>query len=175
MTGARAFAWSHVKPWMVAGCCVIDIGCGDPGNQWIRREVEPLGEYLGVDKHTGFDGGDEAAWRAIPKRPWSLAVSCWALCCWKEDEGFALTMIRRHVALPTTPLLIIGRHYPRSTYEDKRADPLNGYSEEGWRSLAMATGWEVVSWIPGWYELDRWGHDPRPKMNCFASLLRVRP
>jgi SAM-dependent methyltransferase len=134
---------------------------------------------------------DEAALEAAPgthnRIRWDMREVPWPF----EDESFdgvvavyalqhllgfeALAWAEsRRVLRPGGQFLCGGRYRERCAVENTRADPLNGYSVEGLRALAMATGFEWKNCVLGLYDGAEYRFTDERWANVFCLEL-VRP
>jgi hypothetical protein len=186
VNGARQLARDFIAPLMINGTRVLDVCCGD---RWVEKEFTKIlgnsGHYEGMDKKDHDDltiefekwptsitdcdttGDDEDGW--------DLILSIYGLQHLLAEEARVWTLLRR-IARPTTRFAYVGRPALMSWREMDRQDPLNAYSQAGFRGLALASGWSVLSWREFLYSSDGYDeakdlHVTNGNPNAFAALM----
>jgi len=149
MTGARQFASDMILPCITEPCRVLDVGAGDGwltvalrerGSDVTAVDINPDRIAFGVHcliadftrSHHVVIGG-----------PFDIICAVYCLQHLCDDEAVGWTNIRRNLA-PTGRAFVVGRYRHAIGREQDRADPLNGHNLHGLRSLALATGLDVV-------------------------------
>lgn len=181
--GARmlAYDWvhTHLPP---APCRVLDVGAGDAplaGELAARgydviaidnnaeRLHQPAGSYQRVLMNCA-----RPDW-PLPHQVFDIVIAIWSLQHLLGNEATAWRALRRLV-VPDGRFLCVQRHTMTCQREMERPDPLNGYSVEGLRGLAQATGWRIEHLDLRTYNTSQWWAGVPPyEASAICAVLSV--
>lgn len=177
MNGARRIALNFIEPHLHRADVksVLDLCCGDC---WLRDHVIRAGKaWNGVDARKTpvhgmiqMDMAIEPGARRLP-RDFDLIVSVYGTQHMLNREANAW-LLAREVIKSDGAMLIVARQYQSSRREMGRQDPLNGYSWEGLRGLALATGFQIAQFDTYRYQGNDYWPEAEDNANAFCAVLK---